>query len=167
MVEIFVIPDWPNFLLQLINTAIMFAIVCKFAWKPMKAMKEKRQQIALAGITEANDKKAAADKMLKEADAYIGKSRTEGREIIETSKSMAESLRKKILSDAHEKADRAMKQAEEEIRLSEKKAVAVLKQDAAKLAVESASRLIRREIDPSLHKELFKDFLVKVGEEFE
>lgn len=165
--KIHVIPDWPNFFLQLINTSIMFVIVAKFAWKPMNKLKAARQKLATAEMDEAKQLKASALELQQKADENIGSAKTEAKHLIEKSKAMAEGVRMEIISEAHEKAAQHLKRAKEEIFLTEKKATATLRKEAVQLAIESASRLIHKEIDPSLHQELFRDFLAEVGEELE
>ena len=161
--EIQVIPDWPNFLLQLLNTVIMYFIVRHLAWKPFLKLKESRQHLATAMISEAETLKGAAVKMQEEAESNVGKSRTEAREIIEKSKEMATVLHDEIIADAKEIAKSKISRAEEEIALSKKAAYADFYESVVSLAVESAEKLLEKEINPQIHEKMLQDFLGEVG----
>jgi len=165
--KIYVIPDWQNFLLQLLNTLIMFWMVKHFAWERVHQMMAQRREIATAEIKDAEELKASVVELQQKATEEIGNAKTEARVIIEKSKNMAEAIRENIVSEAKEKALRTMKRAEEEILLTEKKAAATLKQETVHLALQSASRLLQKEISPETHRELFQDFLLEAGEVLE
>jgi len=166
-VQIHVIPDWQNFLLQLLNTVLMFLFVKHFAWGHVHKLIAQRKEIATAEMNEAQSLKASVEELHHKATEEIGNAKNEARTIIEKSKQVAEAMKDDIVHEAKEKALRTLKRAEEEILLTEKKAAASLKEETVHLAMESAKRLLQKEISPETHRELFREMLSEVGEVLE
>ena len=141
---------------QVITFALLVWFTMKIVWPPLTGMMEKRVQRIAEGLSAAdrarqdlaNAEKASADK-LREARASAA-------ELI----AQAEKRANQIIDEAKEKAmvegDRITAGAQAEITQQLEQAKGVLRQQVAGLALEGASKILRREIDAGKHAELLE-----------
>lgn len=151
--------------ISLINLLLIFLILKKFLYKPVKKVLSQRQaaldeQYSAAAEAErqANaDKAAWEDKMLSanaEADA-----------ILENATANAGRRSDRIIADAKEKADSIVRQAENEAALERKKAEAGIKQEIVTVSTALTEKMLDREINAEDHRNLIDSFIDQIGED--
>ena len=129
-------------------------VVMRFLWPPlMAAIEARRQKIAecLAAGTRAQkdleEAKAKAQEIIREARdkavQIVDQAAKRAAEIIEEAKATATAEGQRIVAQAHE-----------EIALDTTRAREGLRKQVANLAVQGASHLLEREIDPKTHAAL-------------
>ena len=58
--QIYIMPDLVNFTLQILSTLVLFLVIKRFAWAPMKEFLRKRQELVSQEINHAEMLKADA-----------------------------------------------------------------------------------------------------------
>ena len=155
----------PNITLlgQMISFAILIWFTVKFIWPPlMKAIEDRQQKIAegLAAADRSQKDLAQAQDKVNEA---LKDARTKANEIIEQAHGRANQIIDQAKNDAIAEANRQKALAEAEIAAAATRAKEDLRRQVSTLAVAGASRLIKREIDPSAHKALLDELAAELG----
>jgi F-type H+-transporting ATPase subunit b len=123
--------DWKILLAQLINFALIFFVLKKFAWKPILVFLEKRQKEIESGLTKTQeaqvmlaqsevDKEKVLAKAREEADKIIKNSRAEAKMLIEEAKKTATAQAAVIIDEGERKikAEKQQIMAEAETKLA-------------------------------------------------
>ncbi|HEY8009507.1 MAG TPA: F0F1 ATP synthase subunit B [Rudaea sp.] len=147
---------------QILTFGILIWFTMKFIWPPLsKAMDDRAQRIA-EGLSAADRAKAE----LKDADARVAdeikKARVQASEIIDKAQQQANQILDKAKTDALGEASRQKAVAQTEIDGLVGKARESLRGQVAALAVQGASRIIQREINPEAHKALLDQLVTEI-----
>lgn len=149
---------------QVINTIILFLLLKKFLFKPVKEMIEKRQTDITNQLESAKTKNLKADSLIATYDGKINNVEEEGRKMIREAAANADSRAKEIIKEAEEEVQLIKKRAEKEIEREKLKAVNDLKEEIVSLSLLAASKVLEKDIDQNQHKELINQFLNEVGD---
>ncbi|MBR6918032.1 MAG: F0F1 ATP synthase subunit B, partial [Clostridia bacterium] len=133
-------------LISLCNLVILFLILKKFLFKPVKKVLEDRQAEYDAEFAKAEQKLSEAEKVKAELDAKFASADDEADRIIKEAKDNAARRESAIVSDAKEKAAIIVKNAETEADMRRRKADETIKDEIADVSVEIAEKIIGREI---------------------
>ena len=161
--EIISVNLW-QILISLANLLIIFLILKKFLFKPVKKVMDQRQamvddQFAAAAAAEekANQDKAQWEQKLAAADA-------EADARIQAADDTARRHGDRIVADARDKAQGILRQAEAEAVLERQKAEAGIKQEIAAVGTQLAEKMLEREINPEDHRQMIESFLDEMGD---
>ena len=161
--EIISVNIW-SILISLANLVIIFLLLKKLLFKPVKKTLAARQ----AQVDKIYDDAAAA-KQTAEADRAdyeqkLADVKAEAEEILTDARERADRMSEEIIGDAKDKAQAKLERAEEEIAQEKKKAMTELKDDVSALSVDIAEKLLGREIDEKDHAELIDKFISEVDD---
>ncbi len=151
-------------LISLANLLIIFLIVKRFLYKPVKNIMAKRRaeidaqyQAAAEAEKNANESKAEWEKQLSTA-------REQADGIISTATANADRRSETIITEAKDKAAHIVKKAEEDAVLTKKKAEAEIRREVADISVALAEKMLEREIDADDHRDLIDSVIEKIGD---
>lgn len=154
-------------LISLANLAILYWLISKFLYKPVKNMLEKRQSTIDGTYKDAQD---AKNKALSDKEAYEQKllhAKKEADSMIEEATFVARNREDKIIRDAKDEAESIIKRAKENAELETQKAEKAIKDEIIKVGTLIAEKMIDREISPQDHKNMIDSFIEEIGEENE
>lgn len=147
---------------QIIVFGILIWFTMKFLWPPIsQAMDDRARKIA-DGLSAAE--RAQAE--LKDADARVAeeikKARVQATEIVDKAHAQANQIVDKAKTDALLEAARVKATAQADIDGMVGKAREALRGQVAALAVQGASKIVQREIDPAAHKALLDQLVAEI-----
>lgn len=161
--EIISVNLW-QILISLANLLLIYIILKKLLWKPVKKVMDQRQAMvddqfaaAEAAEEEANRDKAEWAARLATADA-------EADARIQAADETARRHGDRIVADARDKAQGILRQAEAEAALERQKAEAGIKQEIAAVGTQLAEKMLEREINPEDHRQMIESFLDEMGD---
>ena len=161
--EIISIQFW-LMLISLANLAIIFLIVKRFLFKPVKAVIAKRKAAIEAEYREAEEARTSA---AQSRDAYAQKlagAQAEADGMIQAATLTANRRGDRIVEDARERADGIIHQAQVEAELEKKKAQETIRQEIADVSATLTEKLLGREMSGGDHRQLIGAFLDEMGE---
>lgn len=162
--EIISVNIW-QILISLINLVLLFLILKKFLFKPVKKAVADRE----SAISEQYDRAAAA-----EADAMQKKQQWEetlagadeqADQILRRASENAEKRGREIVAESQVAAQRILEQAEADAALERKKAEAGIKTELVDLSTALSEKMLEREITPDDHRAMIDRFLSEIGED--
>ena len=151
-------------LISLCNLVILFLILKKFLFKPVKKVMEQRQAEYDAKFAEADDKLKDAEAVKAALDEKFSHADEEADLIIKEAKDNAARRGDAIVNEAKEKAGYIVKNAEEEAELRRRRSENAIKDEIADVSVEIAKRIIGREVSEEDHRRLLDEFIDKIGD---
>ncbi len=151
-------------LISLANLLILFLVIKKFLYKPVKDTLAKRQ----AEIDKQYDAAAEA-----EASAMQNKADWESR--METAKETADSMIKDaadtakrrgetIISEAETRADSIVRQAQAQAELERRSAEEDIRREIVDISTQLAGKILEREVKADDHRNLIGSFLENIGD---
>ena len=151
-------------LISLANLLLIFLILKKLLWKPVKKVMQQRQDMvdkqfadAAAAEAKANEDKAQWAEKLATAD-------DEAAARIADADETARRHGERVIAEAKDKAAGIIRQAEAEAELERQKATASIRDEIADVSAELAQKMLEREISVEDHRAMIASFLDEVGD---
>jgi F-type H+-transporting ATPase subunit b len=151
-------------LISFCNLIILFFIVKKILFEPVKKMVAEREALAAGIIDEANEQKKLAleDKALWESK--LSAADKEADEIIKKAVAKADRRSDVIIGNAQERADGILRQAKVDAELEQKKAQEGIRREIIDLSSVLTKKMLKREINERDHREMIDEFLQDIGD---
>lgn len=150
---------------QILNTLILFWALKRLLFKPVTEFMEKRQSSIAAAIKDAEHKNTQAEELKAQYASKINEVQNEAREIIKEATKRAEDRSNEIIKEAQTEAVKIKERAEADSLREQKKAINVLKDELATLAVMAAGKIVNKNLDQEGHTQLIQEFINEVGDE--
>ena len=141
----------------LLTFLILLFVLTKFAWGPVIAAMNGREEAIRSDLARAAKERGDAQRLLEEHRALIDQARRERAEVVEAGRHDAERLKAEILDDARKQREQLAKQAESQIQASVRQARSELKGVAADLALQAASKLLAKNLDDATQRRLVEE----------
>jgi F-type H+-transporting ATPase subunit b len=139
-------------------TAITFVIVLlilkKIAWGPILNALEEREKGIQSSIDRAHQAKDESEAILRKNKELLAKADAESDRIIREGKDFAEKLRSDISVKAQAEAQKMIASAKDEIEQEKRRALDVLRNEVADLAVKGAEKIIKTTLDADIQKRI-------------
>ncbi len=146
----------------LIIFAALFAVLAKFAFKPIFAAVESREKALEDAIEGAKRDRAAAESILAQQKAHLETARAEAQQIIADSRATAEKMRTDLLVVTKTQQEEMIEQARRAIEGEKAAAITALRTEAIDLAIAGASRVIEQNLDSTGNRRIVESFLASL-----
>ena len=160
--EVISVNIW-QILISLCNLLLLFLILKKFLFSPVKKMLQKRQNEIDVQYSEAAEAKQEADSNKVLWEEKLGNAETQAQEILSSAAAKADVRAQQIVSEAEGRADGIVRQAKAAAELEKKKAEAEIKKEIIDVSAVLTEKMLGREISDDDHKKLFASFLEGIG----
>lgn len=155
--------DLGNAIWTLAIFVIVVIVLGKFAWGPVLALLQQREEFIHRSLTDAKRERDEAEARLKEYSARLQSAHAESAQIVEAARKDAERLRVELRERAKAQADALIANAERQIQLETSRALQQIRAEAVDLSVAIASKLIQKNITKEDNQRLIDDALNQVG----
>ena len=145
------------------NLLILYLILKKIAFVPLKNMIDSRQKEIDDMYSDAEKSRADAEALKADYEERMGNAKEESEEIVKAAIRRAQLREEEILREADKKAERVLERAEEQVELEKKRMVNEVKDEVSKMAIDIASAVIERDVSETEHKDLIDSFIDKMG----
>ena len=134
---------------------IVFVWFCmKFIWPPIMTSIEERQKEIADGLAAAERGQQSLDKAKTEADDIVAEARKQATTIIDQAQARANEIVAEGKADGVKERERQLAAATAEIEQEANRAREELRGQVSAIAVASAEKILRREIDPQAHEDI-------------
>ena len=144
-------------------TALTFVIVLlilkKIAWGPILNALEEREKGIQSSIDRAHQAKDESEAILRKNRELLAKADAEADKIIREGKDYADKFRADISEKAQAEAKKMIAMAKDEIEQEKRRALDVLRNEVADLAVRGAEKIIRNTLDAEMQKKIVDSML--------
>jgi len=156
------LPLLKDLLWRVVNFAILLWILIKFTGKPLKNYFANRREVLIKAIDEAREAKEAAERLYREYQEKLAGLEDEVKELESRIRSEAEAEKQRILSEADQFVIKVKQQVEQMANQEVMMAKRRLKEEAAKLAMQAAEDMIKKNISAADRDKMVENYLEKV-----
>ena len=147
---------------QILNFAILFFFLKKFAFPYFFRILEKRREKIKEGIRKEEMVRKKLEEIKELSKRVELKSKEKAKEIIERAKEIAEREREKIIQKAKEEKEKILKETKERLEIEREKAKIKAKNEILETTFLFLERILKEKIDSQKDKEILKKFLEKI-----
>ncbi len=162
--EVISINLW-DVLISLANLAILFCLIKKFLYKPVKKVIAARQAAIAKEYAEAEAARTSAETSREQYAQKLSGAQDEVDAMLEEATVNANRRGERIVADAQDKADGIIRQAQTEAEMEKKKAQATIRREITDVSAALTEKLLGREMSADDHRAMIDSFLDGIGEE--
>lgn len=141
---------------------LVFVWFCmRYIWPPIVNAIEERQTKIADGLAAAERGQQSLDDARREAATIVGEARRQATGILDQAHARANEIVAEAKAEGARERERQLALAQAEVEQEMNRARAELRGEVSAIAVASAEKILRREIDPKAHE----DILVKLAAE--
>jgi F-type H+-transporting ATPase subunit b len=144
---------------QLIAFLIFAFLLWRFASKPIVRVLDERQERIREGMEAAARMKAQLEETTARNEEVLAEARREAQTILAQARESGDALIGRAREEAGRQSDEYMARAQATLRAETEQARQELRKEVADLAVMAASRIVRKELDPSAQIGLIQETL--------
>jgi F-type H+-transporting ATPase subunit b len=150
----------PGVILWTVVTFVFLLLILKkIAWKPILISLKERENFIKESLEKAETAKKDAEKMIADNKQSMLKAEEEAKKIIDQSREFAEKLKSQILDESKTHAKKMVEDATNEIERKNAEAFNKLKEQVADIAIQSAEKILRENLDKDKQVKLVKKYM--------
>jgi F-type H+-transporting ATPase subunit b len=142
--------------------ALVFLVLWKFAFRPIRDQLEAREKRIKDTVDKADQVKSEAAALLDKHRELMDRAKADAQEIINQGRIAAEAAKKEAAAAAQEEAQVLRDRAKREIELETRKAVEEIRSQTVDLTLLAASRVLERSVTDSDHRRMTQDVLAEI-----
>jgi len=143
--------------------ALLLGLLGQFAWKPIMAGLDRREQGIESRIAETKKASEEAKQMLAAYERRLAEASEEVRGMLEEARRDADVTKAAIVAEAKKSAEDEKARARHEIGLARDEALSSIAEKAGDLAVEVAGKFLRDKIGKDDHARLVRESVASLG----
>lgn len=151
-------------IISLANLVILFLILKKFLFKPVKKVLAERQKALDERYDEAEKAVAQAEESRNSWEEKMQSAKAEADSIIKTASDDAKYRSDRIVAEARDKADGIVRQAQTEAALEMRKADESIKREIVDVSAALTEKILGREINTQDHRSMIDSFIDEIGD---
>ncbi len=155
-------PMLKDFLWRVLNLGILLWVIIKFAGKPVRDFFAGRSETIAKGVQEAQEAKAAAEKAYADFQARLAGLESELQAMEKRSQDEAEREKERMRLETEALVAKLRQQARQMADQEVATAQRSLRNEAARLAIEVAERLVTENVSDADRQQMVENYLEKV-----
>ena len=156
-------PDPGLYIWSIIIFLALLFLLMKFAWKPLLAMLEKREDNIRKSLLDAEKARDELTNVKEDTKKLLDKARTESQAIVAAGKKNAERMKDEIIDKAQSKSDSLLVEAKKQIEIEKDRAIADVKAEVVNLSMEVAEKLIKKNLSKEDNLKLINESLNNIN----
>jgi F-type H+-transporting ATPase subunit b len=155
--------DPGSVLWTLLTFVILLTLLRKFAWGPILAALQAREQGISDSIEKARTDQEAAAKARLEHEQSLSAAKAEAQKLLAESRDRAKKYEADQVELAKAEAQKLKEKAGEEIAQQSRQAMQSLQGELVDLTLDAAEKLLQKDLDRGTHEALVRDALASLG----
>lgn len=151
-------------LISLINLVLLFLILKKFLFKPVKKVLDQRQKELDDRYASAENAEMQAQKSRTNWEEKLSQADAQANAILQTATDNAKYRGDKLIAEAKEQADSIIRIAQREAELERQKATDGMKREIVEVSGALTEKMLQREINTEDHRTLIDSFIEEIGD---
>jgi F-type H+-transporting ATPase subunit b len=152
-----------TFFITIVNITFLYFVLKRLLFKPVTKFMENRTKSVQDEIESAKRATARAEALEAEFMKKMANAEAEGQKVIQASRDRAEKEYASIIEKARVDAEKVAKDARQRLEDERRVAERVLREEAASLSIQAASRVVAENLDTEKNRRLVERFLETVG----
>ena len=144
---------------QLVSFTVLFVLLKKLLYGPIMGLMERRTNRIKDSLELAENMKAESQKSQEDMAKQLEAARSEGRQLVEQAKGVADRFREEEISKARIEIQNEKSRAESEIKREKDATIEALRQEFASLAITAAEKVVQKSLDEKTHNDVITQVL--------
>lgn len=141
----------------LVCFGITFFVLKRFAFGPVQSIIDQRRQRIRQALTEADNARAEARRLLEEHRSLMQTARGDAEEILAEARRIAESQRERLRDELEADRQRRLEDTTKQIEAETRRALEQIRTEVAGLALDAASKVTGKVLTDADHRRLIED----------
>ena len=151
--------NWKLFLAQIINFAIVFFVLKRYAFVPIQKVLEKRKEIITKGLDDTKEAEANLQMAETKYKEKLEEARIKGNKIIAEAQLSNDRIMAKAQEDSKKEADKIVESAKLRILDEEKKMLSKVRKEVIDLTFLTTEKLLGKEVDRKTNQEFIENLI--------
>jgi F-type H+-transporting ATPase subunit b len=160
-------PDPGLYIWTIIVFLVLLFLLMKFAWKPLLAMLEKREDNIRQSLLDAEKARDELANVKEDTEKLLNEARTESQAIVAAGKKNAERMQGEIVEKAQSKSDALLADAKKQVQLEKDRAITDVRAEAVNLSMQVAEKLIKKNLSKEDNLKLINESLSSINQKNE
>jgi len=156
-------PDPGLYIWSIIIFLALAFLLMKFAWKPLLAMLEKREDNIRRALLDAEKARDELTNVKDDTEKLLSEARNESQAIVAAGKKNGERKKDEIIEKAQSKSDAILVDAKNQIEIEKDRAIADVKAEVIILSMEVAKKLIKKNLSTEDNLKLINDSISSIN----
>ena len=156
-------PDPGLYVWTIVIFLVLLFLLMKFAWKPLLAMLEKREDNIRQSLLDAEKARDELANVKEDTERLLNEARNESQAIVATGKKNAERMKDEIVEKAQTKSDSLLAEAKNQIQIEKERAIVDVKAEVVNLSMEVAKKLIKKNLTKEDNLKLINDSISSIN----
>ena len=150
-------PDPGLYIWTIATFLVLVWLLGKFAWRPLLAALERRQDAIKKSLDDAQQAKQELERLNVESRKILAEARVQAETILSETRSDAARLRDELKQKAQAEAAGVVKNAERQIEMETARALQQIRNEAVDLSIAIASKLLERNVSKEDNERLIEE----------
>ena len=150
-------PDPGLYIWTIATFLILLVLLAKYAWGPLLAALERRQDAIRKSLDDAQQAKQELERLNVESRKILAEARVQADRILSETRSDAGRLRDELKQKAQAEAAGVVKNAERQIEMETARALQQIRNEAVDLSIAIASKLLERNVSKEDNERLIEE----------
>ena len=150
-------PDPGLYIWTILTFLVLLALLARFAWRPLLAALEARQESIRKSLDDARAAKQELERLNAESQKILAQARAEADAILSATRSDANRFRDELKQKAQAEAAGIVKNAERQIEQETARALQQIRTEAVDISVAIASKLLQRSVSRADNERLIEE----------
>lgn len=155
-------PNIWTIITQLLATLILFLVLKKLVWKPVKAIMDKRAVYEQERLEKAEQLRADNEKMNAQIQQELQQANKKASETIKQAQQEGNKVKEALISEGKEKAQALMNEAQQNIALAKSKMVEEMHQEIVDVAISAAEKMLQSKLDEKSDRDMVDKFVKEI-----
>lgn len=156
-------PNIWTVLTQLLATLILFLVLKKLVWKPVKETLEKRSVYEQERLEKAERLRKENEELNTQVQEELRQANIKANEIVKKAQLEGEKVRDNLIAEGKEKAQVIVSDAQRSIELQKAKMVDEMHQEIVDVAISAAEKMLQHKLDDENDRKLIDKFVKEVS----
>ena len=156
------VPNVWTALTQLCATAILFFLMYKLAWKPVKKILDTRSQFEQEKLDKARALEEENQKINDQAQDIISKANSEADRIIEEAHAEGDEIKNELIEEGRNESKMLIENAKRDVQLQKSKMMTDMHSQIVDAAMVTAEKMLQSKLDTKEEDESINSFVKEV-----
>lgn len=147
---------------SLATFACLFALLARFAFKPLQRILKEREESIAESLRQARRAREEANELLEKNRLQLDSAREDARRIVHEGHRIVAVMKHEVKESARREADRIIDTARAEIDREVQRSLDGLKSTVAGLSVRISRQIIGEQLDEKRHEEMADEFIERL-----
>ena len=150
-------PDPGLYIWTIATFLILLWLLAKFAWRPLLAALEQRQETIRKSLDDAQQAKQELERLNAESRKILNEARVQAEQILSLTRTDASRLRDELKQKAQSEAAGVIKNAERQIEMETARAIQQIRNEAVDISIAIASKVLERNVTREDNERLIEE----------